>query len=117
MICGCARTFVSLASRLQGARCPIPANQNKLEKDSISYICSVNGDIMPPRIRKLIGTLLLIALVVLYALIATTVASYRLAESPWWVHLIYFLVTGLLWILPAMWIIHWMEKPKKRQAK
>ncbi|MDF2374142.1 MAG: DUF2842 domain-containing protein [Rhizobiaceae bacterium] len=72
---------------------------------------------MPPRIRKLIGTLLLIALVVLYALIATTVASYRLAESPWWVHLIYFLVTGLLWILPAMWIIHWMEKPKKRQAK
>ncbi len=66
---------------------------------------------MPLRLRKLIGTFLLVALVILYALIATTVASYRLAESPWWIHLLYFLFTGLLWIVPAMFIIRWMEKP------
>ncbi|WP_136656976.1 DUF2842 domain-containing protein [Nitratireductor sp. XY-223] len=66
---------------------------------------------MPVRLRKLIGMIVLIALVVLYALIATTVASYRLAESPWWVHLLYFLVSGLLWILPAMLVIRWMERP------
>lgn len=66
---------------------------------------------MPQRLRKLIGTFLLVALVILYALIATTVASYRLAESPWWVHLLYFLFTGLLWVLPAMYLIRWMEKP------
>ena len=66
---------------------------------------------MPVRLRKLIGMIVLVALVVLYALIATTVASYRLAESPWWVHLLYFLVSGLLWILPAMLVIRWMERP------
>ena len=68
---------------------------------------------MPVRLRKLIGMIVLIALVVIYALIATTIASYQLAESPWWVHLLYFLVTGLLWVLPAMLIIRWMEKPAR----
>ncbi|MEX3009365.1 DUF2842 domain-containing protein [Hoeflea sp. TYP-13] len=68
---------------------------------------------MPVRLRKLVGMIVLIALVVLYALIATTVATYRLAESPWWVHLLYFLITGLIWVLPAMWIIRWMEKPQR----
>ncbi len=69
---------------------------------------------MPPRLRKLIGTFAIIILVLVYALVAVTIASIKLAESPWWVHLIYFLVTGLLWVLPAMLIIKWMEKPAKR---
>lgn len=68
---------------------------------------------MPPRIRKLIGTVLIIILVLVYALVATTVAVATLGQSPWWVHLLYFLFTGLLWILPAMLIIKWMEKPAK----
>ncbi|MFC3071844.1 DUF2842 domain-containing protein [Shinella pollutisoli] len=66
---------------------------------------------MPPRLRKLVGTVLIIVLVVVYALVATTVASATLGQSPWWIHLIYFLFTGLFWILPAMLIIKWMEKP------
>ncbi|MDA4846854.1 DUF2842 domain-containing protein [Hoeflea poritis] len=72
---------------------------------------------MPVRLRKLIGMIVLIVLVVTYALIATTVASYRLAESPWWVHLLYFLVTGLLWVLPAMLVIRWMEKPARNARR
>jgi len=63
---------------------------------------------MPIRLKKLIGTILLIALVILYALVATTVAVARLAESSAWVHLAYFILTGFLWILPAMAIIRWM---------
>jgi hypothetical protein len=66
---------------------------------------------MPVRLRKLVGTVILVLLVVLYALIATTFATYRLAESPWWVHLLYFFLSGLLWVLPAMWIIRWMARP------
>lgn len=69
---------------------------------------------MPVRLRKLIGTFILVILVLLYALVATTVAAYRLAEAQWWVHLLYFLVTGLLWVLPAMWIIRWMAKPPRQ---
>lgn len=72
---------------------------------------------MPPRLRKLIGTVLIIVLVVVYALVATTIASATLGQSPWWVHLIYFLLTGLFWILPAMLIIKWMEKPGRRRDR
>mgnify|MGYP001823081987 CR=1 FL=1 len=68
---------------------------------------------MPVRLRKLIGTFLLVLLVVVYALVATTVATHRLAESPWWVHLLYFFLSGLLWVIPAMWIIRWMAKPQR----
>lgn len=70
---------------------------------------------MPVRLRKLIGTILIIILVVVYALAAVTFASLLLGASPWWVHLGYFFFTGLLWILPAMLIIKWMEKPAKNR--
>lgn len=69
---------------------------------------------MPQRLRSFIGTILIICLVILYALLATTVATLTLATSPWWVHLLYFLLSGLLWILPAMLIIKWMAVPKPR---
>ncbi|MCF3639489.1 DUF2842 domain-containing protein [Rhizobium sp. TRM95111] len=68
---------------------------------------------MPPRLRKLIGTVLIIVLVLVYALVATTIASAYLGASPWWVHLLYFLFSGLLWILPAMLLIKWMEGPPR----
>jgi len=68
---------------------------------------------MPVRLRKLIGTVLILALVVLYALVATTIATYRLAESAWYVHLLYFLLTGIFWVVPAMFLIRWMEGPRK----
>ena len=63
--------------------------------------------------RKLVGTVLIVVLVIVYALVATTIASVKLADSEWWVHLIYFFFTGLLWVLPAMWLISWMSKGKK----
>ena len=47
---------------------------------------------MPIRLKKLIGTVLLVALVIVYALAATTIAAGRLAESGPVVHLIFFLV-------------------------
>jgi hypothetical protein len=66
---------------------------------------------MPVRLRKLIGTVLLIVLVCSYAIIATVFAELLLGAARWWVHLLYFFFTGLLWILPAMLVIKWMEKP------
>jgi RsiW-degrading membrane proteinase PrsW (M82 family) len=69
---------------------------------------------MPVRLRKFIGTILMIILVLGYAWLATTVAVSALGASPWWVHLLYFLLTGLLWILPAMLLIKWMAGPKQQ---
>lgn len=68
---------------------------------------------MPIRVKKLIGTVLLIALVVVYALAATTVAVARLSESGPLVHLAFFVLTGVLWILPAMGIIKWLMLPPR----
>jgi hypothetical protein len=70
---------------------------------------------MPVRLRKFIGTILLIILVLGYAFFATIIAENALGSSPWWVHLTYFFLTGLLWILPAMLLIKWMAGPKNQQ--
>lgn len=67
---------------------------------------------MPLRLKKLIGMILIVSLVVIYALVATTIATYRLGDQPWYVHLLYFLLSGLLWIVPAMFIIRWMAGPR-----
>lgn len=68
---------------------------------------------MPLRLKKLIGTVLLIVLVVVYALLATMIAVAQLAESGPLIHLAFFLFSGLLWVLPAMAIIKWMMVEKR----
>ena len=68
---------------------------------------------MPVRLKKLIGSVLIIVIAMTYALIATTIAAAKLADASGWVHLIYFLVTGLFWVVPAMFIITWMTRPPK----
>lgn len=67
---------------------------------------------LPQKLRSFIGTILIIVLVLVYALLAVTVASAYLGESSAWVHLAYFAASGVLWILPAMLIIKWMAGPK-----
>ena len=66
---------------------------------------------MPIRLKKFVGMVLLVVLVVVYAIIAVMIASAQLAESHWLVHLVYFAVSGLLWVVPAMLIIKWMAGP------
>lgn len=69
---------------------------------------------MPVRLKKFIGIILIVALVMLYALLATTIATLTLAHSPWWVHFLYFLLSGVLWVVPAMLIIKWMAGPVQK---
>ncbi len=70
---------------------------------------------MVPRLRSFIGTILIIILVIVYALAATTFATLLLGTSPWWVHFLYFLISGLVWVLPAMLIIKWMAGPRPKR--
>lgn len=71
---------------------------------------------MPVRLKKLVGTVLLVALVIIYALVATMVAVAQLAESGPVVHFLFFLLSGLLWVLPAMGIIKWMVSEPKAKS-
>jgi len=70
---------------------------------------------MHTRTKKLIGTVIIVTMALLYALLATTIAAAKLADAHWGVHLIYFVVTGLLWVVPAMFIITWMMRPSKSE--
>lgn len=70
--------------------------------------------LMNQRTRKLIGTFLIVGIALLYALVATTIAAAKLADASGWVHLVYFLLTGVFWVVPAMLIINWMLKPDKK---
>lgn len=78
--------------------------------------CAAYLLIMHTRTKKLIGTVLIVAIALIYALVATTIAATKLADANGWVHLIYFLVTGILWVVPAMYIISWMMKPSKAET-
>ena len=66
---------------------------------------------MKQRARKFIGTLVLLALLAVWALLAMvlaqapTIAGSRLAQ------LIYYVVVGMGWVLPAMPLVSWMSRP------
>jgi hypothetical protein len=66
---------------------------------------------MPLRLRKLIGAFALLALVVIWALLAMALAQSVLTSVSGWVAAIYYVVAGMGWILPAMPLIRWMSKP------
>ena len=68
---------------------------------------------MPPRLRKLVGTIVLVAFVAIYALVAMTIGAAKLPGTSGWMQLGYFLVAGLVWVIPAGLLIRWMAKPDR----
>jgi hypothetical protein len=66
---------------------------------------------MPIRLRKLIGTAALILLVVTWALVAMAVAQFPAIKHYGAVEVIYYIVAGLGWVLPAMPLLKWMLRP------
>jgi hypothetical protein len=65
---------------------------------------------MPIRIRKLIGAFALIALVLIWALVAMAIAQFPVVKASGVVETIYYAVAGLGWVLPAMPLIRWMSR-------
>ena len=66
---------------------------------------------MPPRTRKLVGAILLLTVIAIYSLLAMAAAIIlQVNEANKTVELIYYVAAGLLWVLPAGWIIKWMQK-------
>jgi hypothetical protein len=63
--------------------------------------------------RKLFGTVLILLSIVIYAWLATALYTQFMTGAASWLLLIYFAVAGLLWVIPAMFIIRWMAKPDR----
>lgn len=66
---------------------------------------------MTPRIRKLVGTIVLLVVIAVYCLLAMAAAVIlQVNEANKTIELIYYVTAGLLWVLPAGLIIKWMQK-------
>lgn len=72
--------------------------------------------IMTPRLKKLVGTFILVPFVCLYALMAMVVATRVLPELPGFGQALFYVGAGLLWIVPAGLLIKWMSKPGGQDA-
>ncbi|MBU2532344.1 MAG: DUF2842 domain-containing protein [Alphaproteobacteria bacterium] len=69
---------------------------------------------MTARQRKFVGVLALLALIAVYAMLAVSLGDMLLPEGLFWLHLIYYAVTGLLWAVPAGLLIRWMQRPDEK---
>lgn len=72
---------------------------------------------MTIRTRKLIGTVALLALIIVYALLAMAVAIILQKQTEnKLVELAYYVLAGTLWTIPAGAIIWWMQQPERPAA-
>ena len=65
---------------------------------------------MRARTRKLIGTMLLVIALPVYSMVVIGAAGAMLASASTLVLTLFFLVTGLIWVLPAMALVSWMMR-------
>ena len=74
---------------------------------------------MGARTRKLVGTILLLVVLIIYALAVMLAAAAVLPDSGKLVELIFYAVAGIAWILPAGYLIKWMyaSPPEKSLRK
>lgn len=63
------------------------------------------------RTRKFVGAIALLVFLAVYALAAMLVAVAMQVNASKTAELIFFPVAGLLWVLPAMWLVRWMQRP------
>jgi hypothetical protein len=64
---------------------------------------------MSRRMRKLVGTVLMLVFVVVYALVVTALAAPILHGANKIVEAIFYVVAGLAWAPPLMLMVKWME--------
>lgn len=66
---------------------------------------------MRQRQRKLAGTVILLVFMIVYALLASLAGVAVLPESSKLLQLVFYVVAGLAWTLPAGVLIRWMQRP------
>jgi hypothetical protein len=67
---------------------------------------------MPIRLRKFIGAIALLTLVIVWALVAMALAQAPAIRDNAVLSVVYYVVAGLGWVLPAMPIVAWMSRRK-----
>jgi hypothetical protein len=65
---------------------------------------------MNMRARKAFGCFTLLAYLALYAALAATLGAYLLPLLPGWAELIYFVIAGIVWVVPLKQLFAWMNR-------
>ena len=66
---------------------------------------------MHQRTRKLVGTILLLSFVAVWALFAMSLTEGRVATLSAVPQAAVFIALGLVWVVPAALLIRWMSRP------
>ncbi len=74
------------------------------------------GHAMNMRTRKLIGAVLLLILLTVYAFVALAVAVVLQVSESKWVEPAFYLIAGLAWVIPAGILVKWMVRPDEPSA-
>jgi uncharacterized protein DUF2842 len=69
---------------------------------------------MPIRLRKLIGALGLLVLVVVWALLAMALAQSPTIRDNSFLSVAYYVIVGIGWVVPAMPLVSWMARPDRK---
>ncbi|KQP41321.1 hypothetical protein ASF49_18325 [Methylobacterium sp. Leaf104] len=65
---------------------------------------------MRRRTRSLIGTIVMLAFIIVYAPLAMALADSRISETPAPVQAVLYALLGIAWIFPLMPLISWMGR-------
>jgi len=65
---------------------------------------------MSVRLRKFVGALALFVLVIVWALVAMALAQAPAVREHAVAAVIYYVIAGLGWVLPAMPLVRWMSR-------
>jgi uncharacterized membrane protein YhaH (DUF805 family) len=72
---------------------------------------------MPIRLRKFIGAIALFALVIVWALVAMALAQVPSIRDNTIASIVYYVVAGLGWVVPAMPVVAWMSRRKEDRRR
>ena len=68
---------------------------------------------MPARVRKLIGGIAMLAFLFFYVVVAVAIADHL--PDQWAAKLVFFVAAGMLWGVPLLPLIKWMNSEPKEK--
>jgi hypothetical protein len=71
---------------------------------------------MTPRIKKLIGTILILLWIPVYAILAIGIAAHLLPHAGGLAAFVYYVVAGTFWAVPVGALFPWMYREPKPKA-
>lgn len=67
---------------------------------------------MASSLRRFVGMVFLVSFVLVYCFIVMVIGDITMVNQHWSMKLVFFAITGLIWVIPAAMIISWTYKKR-----